>query len=147
MKLRYVKLKENAFPPLKKRIYDAGIDFRVIDDVKWTQSQNGWFAIAYTGIALEVPRGWYLATAPRSSMLFNKKVVTFHSVIDTGYTGELTFLLHYLGDNNPPKIVRGDKVAQVVLIQTPIIHTEFDEVDELPDYSDRGNQGFGSSGR
>jgi len=148
MMLRYKKLSDNALAPLRGRFEDAGIDFRLSRDIEWQQTDKGlWFGIAHTGIALEIPRGYYLATAPRSSMLFKKHITVFHSIIDSGYTGEITFYLFHIGSGMPPEIQIGDKIAQCVLIQTPIIHTEFEEVDTLPEWSDRGNEGFGSSGK
>jgi dUTP pyrophosphatase len=39
---------------------------------------------------------------------------------------------------------RGDRIAQAMLIPVPIV--EFDEVDEVDD-TERGNGGFGSSGK
>ena len=147
MRLRYTRLSDRAFPPLKSRIEDAGIDFKCSEPVEWIERGDGsYYAIARTDVAIEIPRSYYLQTAPRSSMLFNHNVAVFASVIDTGYTGEITFLLHYLGSGTPPPLDRGTKVAQCVLVQVPMIDTEFEEVDVLPEYSDRGNKGFGSSG-
>ena len=147
MRLRYKRLTDRSMPPLKSRIEDAGIDFKCSEPVEWVMRGDGsFYAIARTGIAIEIPRSYYLQTAPRSSMLFQHNVAVFASVIDTGYTGEITFLLHYLGDKTPPPIDRGSKVAQCVLVQVPMIDTVFEEVDVLPKYSSRDNKGFGSSG-
>ena len=148
MKIKYKKLSDKAFPPVKSRITDAGIDFRLSRPLEWVEHENGLkFAIARTDIAIEVPMGYYLATAPRSSMLFGKHISVFHSVIDTGYQGEITFLLWYLGSGMPLEIKVGDKIAQGVLIPIPIVHTELEEVDQLPVWSDRGEKGFGSTGK
>jgi len=145
MRLRYKKLRAIAFPPEKSRILDAGMDFKCIKPLKWVKTGVGYTATAYTGIAMEIPMGYYLATAPRSSVLFKQKISVYHSVLDTGYLGELTFFLHYIGQGTPPEIDIGHKIAQCVLIQTPVISTEFEEVDDLPIYGDRGVKGFGSS--
>lgn len=104
------------------------------------------YTIVKTGIALEIPLGFYLATAPRSSVLFEHKISTYHSVLDTGYLGEITFLCHSFSENKPQTIEIGERIAQVVLVPIPLIDTEFEEVTELPIHSDRGNKGFGSTG-
>jgi len=148
MKIKFKKLSDKAFSPVKSRVTDAGIDFKLSRPLEWIKNDNNlWFAIARTDVAVEVPMGYYLSTAPRSSMLFNKHIAVFHSVIDSGYQGEVTFLLWYLGSGKPPKIEVGDKIAQGVLIPVPMIHTELEEVDELPVWSDRGHNGFGSTGK
>lgn len=146
MRLRYKKLEHDAYPPEKSRLLDAGMDFRCNWDLKWNKTGVGYTATASTGLAMEIPMGYYLATAPRSSVLFKQKISVYHSVLDTGYLGELTFFLHYIGEGTPPVIEKGHKIAQCVLIQTPMISTEFEEVDDLPIYGDRGERGFGSSG-
>ena len=67
MKIKYKKIDEDAIPPHKSRETDAGIDLPALDDAKWEKHGNQWYVIVRTGIALEVPKGFYLATAPRSS--------------------------------------------------------------------------------
>ena len=145
-RLKYKKLEENAFPPKKTRLSDAGIDLFANAECEWTRHGKQWYTIVKTGIALEIPLGYYLATAPRSSVLFEHKISTYHSVLDTGYLGEVTFLCHSFSESKPQFIDIGERIAQVVLVPIPLIDTEFEEVTELPIHSDRGNKGFGSSG-
>lgn len=146
LRLKYKRLDKDAFPPRKTRVTDAGIDLHALEEAIWHQHGNQWFTIIKTGIALEIPPGFYLATAPRSSSLFGEKVSTFHSVLDTGYKGEVTFLCHSFSETKPNPIKRGDRAAQVILVPIPLVDTSFDEVAELPDHSDRNHLGFGSSG-
>jgi len=146
MLLRYKKLSDKAFEPIKTRIEDAGIDFRLSREVKWDRKGGLYVGVAHTDVAIEIPRGYFMMTAPRSSMLFKYNIAVFPSVIDTGYTGEITFLLHYLGDGEPPKIDIGSKVAQIVMVPTALVSTEMEEVDVLPAHSDRADKGFGSTG-
>ena len=65
-------------------------------------------------------------------------------LIDSGYRGELKVLLVNLDPSEPFKITRGDRIAQLVIQR--VEHCSFVEVDELPP-SERGEGGFGSSGR
>jgi len=147
MKLKYKRLDKDAFPPRKTRLTDAGVDLYAVKDAVWQQHGSQWFCIVETGIALEIPPYHYLATAPRSSALFgDDHVSTFHSVLDTGYKGEITFLCNSFSEEMPQIIKRGDRMSQVVLVPIPMIDTSFEEVEELPSHSDRDKLGFGSSG-
>lgn len=143
--LKYKRLDDRAFAPHKTYDTDAGIDLFALDDVEWNVNGNFCTVIVRTGIALEIPKGTFLAPAPRSSGLFGKYETPFFSVLDTGYLGEVTFLLWHFSPEVPPMIKRNEKVAQVVLLNTPIVSTQFTEVKELPIHSLRGDNGFGST--
>lgn len=145
-RLKYKRLIGDAIPPKKTRLSDAGIDLFANVQCEWTRHGKQWYTIVKTGIALEIPLGYYLATAPRSSVLFEHKISTYHSVLDTGFLGEITFLCHSFSENQPQLIDVGERIAQVVLVPIPLIDTEFEEVTDLPLHSDRGNKGFGSTG-
>ena len=64
-------------------------------------------------------------------------------LIDSGYRGELKVILVNLDAHTPFTIARGDRIAQLVVIETPVI--SLSEADELSE-TDRGTGGFGSSG-
>lgn len=147
MVLKFKKLDKNAQPPHKTYITDGGIDLFSLTDVEWNDGKGYHFATVRTGIALEVPTGFMLVPAPRSSVLFEKHISPFVSVIDAGFLGEVTFLLFHPGIEKPQSIKKGDKVAQVTLIPIPIVDCSFEEVDNLPNHhSARGYSGFGSTG-
>jgi dUTP pyrophosphatase len=66
-------------------------------------------------------------------------------VIDSVYRGELKIIVQNHGDQFFT-VQNGDKIAQLVELRTGgTSQLKFEEVDELPS-SDRGAQGFGSSG-
>jgi dUTP pyrophosphatase len=65
-------------------------------------------------------------------------------LVDSGYRGELRVLLLNTDRAEPCEIVRGDRIAQLVLVA--IEAPDVVEVDELA-LSERGSEGFGSSGR
>ena len=144
-KLKYKKIDNKAYPPSKKYELDAGIDLYCLEDIDWSDNHSFWTVLVRTGISIEVPPGYHLGTAPRSSMLFGKQIGTYYSVIDTGYMGEITFLLHHWGKERPSPIKRGDKIAQVIPTKNMITSIEFEEVDELPNHSPRKFSGFGST--
>ena len=71
-------------------------------------------------------------------------MVNTPGVVDSGYRGEVRIVLINLDPSAPIEIVRGDRVAQMVIV--PVAAVEIVEADELP-ASARGEGGFGSSGR
>jgi len=98
-----------------------------------------------TGLSVEVPRGYAMMIYSRSGHGFknNMRLSNCVGVIDSGYRGQLMVKLtcdrqiQYV-----PKV--GDRIAQAMLIPVPVV--TFEEVTELSD-SERGDGGFGSSGR
>ena len=79
----------------------------------------------------------------RSSAWFKKKIMVFEGTIDAEYRGELFVGVRNMtqADN---KIERGDRLAQLIIMQSFVPRIEI--VDRL-DKTERGNQGFGSTGR
>lgn len=81
----------------------------------------------------------------RSSMA-SKGIFTHGGVIDAGYRGEIIVLMSWLGCDieDHYNIDKGDKIAQLVPV-LPLTGQAF-IVDQLTE-ADRGEKGFGSSGR
>ena len=69
--------------------------------------------------------------------------VTSTGLIDEGFTGEILVRLHNHGDEDY-HLSAGDKVSQMLVL--PYAETQFVEVDHL-DESERGDAGYGSTGR
>lgn len=99
----------------------------------------------HTGIALEIPVGLVGLVYARSGMACKKGVAPANKVgvIDSDYRGEIMVAL-YNHSNEALEISHGDRIAQLVL--TPYVTASFIETDSLED-SERGNGGFGSTGR
>ena len=64
-------------------------------------------------------------------------------LIDAHYRGELKIIAVNLDAHETIHIERGERIAQLVIQQVPVVHLI--EVDELEE-TDRGSGGFGSSG-
>lgn len=97
-----------------------------------------------TGIALSIPIGHVGIISPRSS-LGAKGVQIYGGIIDSGYRGEIIAMLALTTHGaDMYHILPGDKIAQLV------VHKLYDEVmwevTELSP-SDRGDGGFGSTGK
>jgi dUTP pyrophosphatase len=72
-----------------------------------------------------------------------KGVKVMGGVVDFGYSNEVLVMLNNLSDDDVI-IQAGDKIAQFVILPVPL--AQIVEVDKLED-SERGEKGFGSSGR
>lgn len=107
-----------------------------------------------TGIAVEIPPGHVGLVRGRSG-LARRGVRVFEGTIDSDYRGELRVLMTRMAATpnahgvlvnrgEPIVIEPGDRIAQLVIVPVPEI--EIVEVDELS-ATERGDNGFGSSGR
>jgi len=94
-----------------------------------------------TGIAIEIPEGYFMKMEGRSG-LSAKGIVKTGGVIDSDYRGEIHIVL-YNSTNQEFKIEKGDRVAQGIII--PIMQARFNEVQELSE-TIRGDKGFQSTG-
>ena len=96
----------------------------------------------HTGIKVATPHNYGFLVRDRSS-LGVKDIAVRAGVIEGTYRGE--WLIHLMNLSHKPRtFYSGDKIAQAIL--TPIVPGELEVVDSLPE-SDRGEKGFGSSGR
>lgn len=123
---------------------DAGVDLRSTTDV--VLGAGGGRALVPTGVAIAIPPGYAGFVQPRSGLAFRHGVTCLNTpgLIDSGYRGELKVLLVNTDPVEDFEITRGERIAQLVV--QVVEHAAFVEVDELPG-SDRGADGFGSSGR
>lgn len=130
--------------PSYARAGDAGADLVAREDA--TLAPGGGRALVPTGIALAIPQGWAGFVQPRSGLAIRHGVTCLNTpgLIDSGYRDELRVVLVNLDPSEPYEIRRGDRIAQLVLQR--VGEATFVPVDELPD-SDRGEGGFGSTGR
>ena len=99
-----------------------------------------------TGIAIYLEDPQYAALIlPRSGLGHKHGVVLGNLVglIDSDYQGELMISCWNRGDTEFT-IQQGDRIAQLIIV--PVVRTSFNIVDEFTQ-TDRGSDGFGSSGQ
>ena len=98
-----------------------------------------------TGVKIQLPEGQLAMILPRSSMGTKTPLRLSNSVglIDSGYRGELGVLYDNTSDMDY-KISAGDRIAQLLVMPSHRFQAEV--VDSLED-SDRGETGFGDSGK
>jgi dUTP pyrophosphatase len=130
---------------LPRRAYDrdAAFDLHAAEDL--TVGPLG-RAVVGTGIALGLPPGLAALTLPRSGLAarHGMTLVNAPGLIDPGYRGEVRLILSNTDAREPFAVHTGDRVAQLLFVTLPAVTLA--EADEL-DGTDRGEQGFGSSGR
>ena len=129
--------------PAPQHVGDAGLDLHAAADV--VLEPRGGRALVPTGIAIAIPAGYAGFVQPRSGLALRHGVTCLNTpgLIDAGYRDEIRVLLVNLDPSEPFKVVRGDRIAQLVIQR--VEHAELIPVDELPP-SERGSGGFGHTG-
>lgn len=130
--------------PAYARPGDAGIDLLAREGAKL--ARRGGRALIPTGISLALPDGYAGFVQPRSGLALRHGVTCLNTpgLIDSGYRDELRVLLVNTDPESDYEVVRGDRIAQLVVQR--VEQVAFQEVDELPE-SERGLGGFGHTGR
>lgn len=129
--------------PLPRYAYegDAGLDLMSSIDVVLQPFDR--MAIP-TGVAVAIPAGYAGFVQPRSglSLRVGLSMINTPGLIDSNYRGELKVAAVNLDPQNPIEVKRGDRIAQLVIQEVPVV--KLVEVEVLND-TDRGANGFGSS--
>ncbi len=138
-------INKSAFPsPAYATEMSAGMDLKanIQEAVLLEPLQR---AMIPTGIYMALPEGTEAQVRPRSGLAakFGISVLNAPGTIDADYRGEVKVILVNLS-NEPFTINPGERIAQLVLAKYERI--EWDEVESL-DETDRGQGGFGSTGR
>lgn len=156
LELKVKRLTETAILPTKNYRTDAAFDLYADEDCILKQGKQ---AIIKTGICMEIPEGYAGLIWPRSGMSAKSGIDVLAGVVDSDYRGEVKvcllfndlvelsydpFSLQHNVTHKEYEVKRGDKIAQMVIQQIPNFYIK--EVSELND-SDRGELGFGSSGK
>ena len=119
---------------------DAGMDLCSNEDI--TLLVNTPTKIK-TGVAIKIPDG-YVGLIWDKSSIASKGIKTMGGVIDSGYTGEIMIVVNNL-NKEEIKIEKNQKIAQLI-IQPYLKIEKILEVEDLGE-TDRGEKGFGSSGK
>lgn len=135
--VKFKKLYPNSLAPTQAHPNDAGWDLYV----NHIETSDHRIINFHTGIAVEIPPGYFGLLRPRSSIRNTGYLFASSGVIDSGYRGELILPLRYVGEGRHYN--DGDKVAQLIVL--PLRRAYFVESDTLSE-SKRGVGGFGSTG-
>lgn len=147
MKLRIQKLHPAAKVPQYSTDGAGCFDIHAILDQPKTIFLGESITIQ-TGLAFEVPEGYVLMIYSRSGQAFKHgtRLANCVAVIDSDYRGEVMVKLtrDYEIDTEALSVKDGDRVAQGMII--PVPRVEFEVCEQLT-MTDRGNGGFGSTGK
>lgn len=142
--IRIKKLREKAVIPTYGSDFAAGADLYAAMDEPVTIGA-GETKFIPTGLAFEIPEGYAGFVYARSGMASKRNLAPANKVgvIDSDYRGEVMTALHNHG-KEPQTVEAGERIAQMVI--APYITASFILSDSLDD-TDRGEGGFGSTGR
>jgi dUTP pyrophosphatase len=131
--------------PEKKSNSAAGYDLfasEVITIPAWKRAK------VPTKITVGLPPGVYGRIAPRSGLAINSSVDVVAGVVDPDYRGEIIVGLANMADE-PYTVKAGDRIAQLILesclLDIPVYKVS--NVSEILGSTERGANGFGSSGK
>ena len=162
--LEFKKLSEDAVTPERGRL-DAGYDIFAAETVILEPQEK---ATIRTDIAVNIPEGYVGLLTSRSGVSSKTHLVIETGKIDAGFQGNMKInikndIQDFVIDTNvymninggyeyasqtqnsgTYKINKGDKLAQLVIV--PIWTPKLKEVKEFSNVSERGTDGWGSTG-
>lgn len=134
-----VVLDEGAIAPTRAHSTDAGLDLYSRE----TKTIHGHSYESFdTGVHVELEPGTAGFLKSKSGLNV-KHHIQSEGVIDVGYTGPIVVKMYNRGPNSYV-VNKGDKITQLVVVK--IDTPEIEIVDSLNE-TERGDNGFGSSGK
>ena len=143
-KVNFKKMRASAKIPSYATEGAAAIDLSAAIDEPITLTP-GERRLIPTGIAISIPQNTVAILSARSGLSYKKGITAANGigVIDSDYRGEIFFSAINLS-NEPYTVEPGERVAQLMLM--PVYTMSLIEKDSL-DETDRGEGGFGSTGK
>ena len=141
--LRFRLLSPGATLPTRAHESDAGLDLYAAEPARIGPGER---VSVGTGVAVQLPPGSAGLVVPRSGLAARHGIALVNTpgIIDAGYRGELRVLLLNTDRGERFAVAPGDRIAQLLVVRVDLLAPI--AVAEL-DHSERGNGGFGSSGR
>lgn len=124
-----------------KKPGDAGFDLAVVEPRVIFAGQSHLIA---TDVQVELPAGMCALVVPRSS-LNAKGIFCQVGLIDEGYRGKIGVMLHN-STSIPYDLRKGDRIAQLLILPFAVPALAFVESPDLLSTTERGANGFGSTG-
>lgn len=127
----------NGYPLSQAHDTDAGYDIALPKDFKRNDAPMQFVDF---DVVVNIPPSHFGLLTLRSS-ISKKGALAQIGIIDSGYTGTIKLTIH----NLPASVKAGDRVAQIIPVGLPdllMVHKKLMSV-----YSERGSDGFGSSGK
>lgn len=139
MKINYKKFGNLYQIPSKTHKEDSGMDVYLSNNVTIRPFETACIGLNF---GLEVPIGYTGYFVPRSS-ISKKGLIVHNALVDPGYTGEVHLIITNCSSETY-SFDTGDRLGSLIII--PVLEIEWEEKVEL-NQSERGEKGFGSSGK
>lgn len=141
VKVLFKRLHDAAKIPEYKTEGSAGADLYAVEEQVVAPGQVDLIRL---GFSVAIPSGYEIQIRPRSGLAV-KGITILNSpgTVDSDYRGELMIILANLG-TDAFNIRPGDRIGQAVL--STVSTARFEETGHLDD-TERGEDGFGSTGR
>lgn len=141
--VKFAKRHLDAVIPKYAKPGDAGLDLTAIS-MEYVRDNNTDYYEYKFGLSVEIPSGYVGLIFPRSSITNTDLMLSNHvGVVDSGFRGSLTARFRKL-TGSPTTYKVGERVAQLVVVETPKINIQVVDYSELST-TVRGEGGFGSS--
>ena len=146
LEIRFLKTHPDAVLPKRNHTEhllqgDSGFDVTSVEDItipaRGSLNVNVGLQLAY------VSPGMWVRVESRSGLQFKHNISAFNGIIDNSYRGDMGVRLLNNSDTDY-EVKKGDRIAQFVLY--PLIPASASFADSV-DQTERGDKGFGSSGR
>src|SRR3982751_3666640 len=98
-------------PPYQAYEDDAGYDLTATETFE-IRPQT--LAVIPTGVAFDIPKGYYGQIHPKSGLALKKDLTTDGGVIDAGYKSEVKVLLRNCSKTRTVTIPQGQRCAQII---------------------------------
>jgi dUTP pyrophosphatase len=151
-------LSENVRLPQYANSFDSGMDIYANEEVAVGSNET---VLIKTGLRFAIPEGYEIQVRPRSGISLNTplRIPNSPGTIDSGYRDELCIIIQNTSDKDTGeihtirdkgnkkgiyKILKGDKICQIVLARVP--RMEFEVVPSVAGIGSDRRGGFGSSG-
>ena len=156
LSIKFKLTHSDAILPKAAKEGDIGFDLYAVEDFYLFPQTTG---VIKTGLTLagfsDAPHAsWFMKVEGRSG-LASKGIFPVGGIIDPSYRGEIGVILFNSNPNptnpncvpTPYKITKGDRIAQLVLYSVisggEVLFKQTEEIEE----TQRGDSGFGSSGK
>lgn len=145
MVIRFRKLTPEAVKPTKATGYSAAFDLTANKVTIDTTADGLVRYTVHTGIAVEIPEGYYGDLRSRSSVCKTGLILSNGcGVIDADYRGEIKAVFYLTSHDGAAAYEAGERCLQLLI--SPVPDVEFEEADELT-VTLRGEGGYGSTGK
>lgn len=135
-----IYVEKGAYAPNRAHKTDAGLDIRS-RETRLVKAHSS--ALFHTGLHVQLLQGTAGLLVSKSGLNVNHGI-TSTGLIDEGYTGEIMVKLYNHSDESY-LVHAGDKISQLVVI--PVLYEDIHLTDSLDENTERGDKGFGSSGK